>query len=190
MWLQSLQVTGRRTTGAPARARPDPRCCGCSPSPAGEQRAVGERRQRRVLHAARDENPARTPGRTCAHGYGTPISCSKNAIMSFRVRERSAPPRSISRRRRVERQRHVAILVLQLLEITRRQRDQVVRVRFLLRPVQRHQAGRRVLLLRDLPAVGKHRHSLRHVAGDLRGELRVRGVIAREPMPVLDGLAL
>ena len=92
--------------------------------------------------------------------------------------------------RRVKRERNVFMLVLDLLEITGQQRHQIRDMRFVLPPAHRHQASVSVFLFRNEFAVGQHRHAFRHAAGDLGGELFIRRIEARIPMPRLNGFAL
>ena len=82
------------------------------------------------------------------------------------------------------------MLVLDFFEITRDERDQVVGMGFFLRPVDRHQPGRRVFLLGNQPSVRQHGHSGGHAAGDFRRELFVRRIETRIPVPRLDLFAL
>ena len=107
----------------------------------------------------------------------------------FRVTERVGGVGEVGRRR-PERHRQVAVLLLEPLEVAGDKRDEVVDVRLVLAPLDDAQAGVGIDGIADFPAIGQHDHSLGHAAGHGGGEKLVGRVKAREPVPRLDRFAL
>ena len=111
----------------------------------GKKRVVGQRRATGVLHAA---------GHKIIHAnliiLGPRIRHADFLLEKrhdvFGVAERAGRLVDL-RRRGVKRERDVVVFVLDFFEIAGDERDQVVGVRFVLRPVDRHQPRHRVLLL-------------------------------------------
>ena len=93
------------------------------------------------------------------------------------------------RRRHIQRQRQLPRTALQLVEIPRRQRYQIVHMRLVLLPVPNHHPTR-ILLLRQQHAVRNRLHPLRHPARHLRREPLIRVIITRKPVPVILRLTL
>jgi len=154
----------------------------------GEERPVGEDRQRCVLHAAGDEVLhddliVLVPGVRDADFLlveGEHVGGALEAVGRL----------SELRRRRVETQRDVSVPRFELLEIPGDQRDQVVDVGLLLEPVNGLEARLRVDSLGYQPAVRNDRHLGRNVADDLGAESFVRVVEVREPVRRIVTLAL
>ena len=80
--------------------------------------------------------------------------------------------------------------VLDLLELSGDQCDQVVGVRFFLGPMKGYQSRSRVPLFRDEYSIGNNGHPLRHVAGHLCGQFFVWRIKARIPVAGIDRFAL
>jgi hypothetical protein len=86
-------------------------------------------------------------------------------------------------------QRDVAVLVLDFLQLPGDQRDEVGHVRLLLHPMKRGESTR-AGLGGNLATVRERDHAGGHMAGDFAGELLDGMVERREPMPRLARLAL